>query len=203
MLSKIVIIEDELFVVLHLSKLIKSLGYKVVGTFHSAEDFLAETDWNFDLALVDIFLASKLTGIDAAKVLSEKQKPFIFLTANQDTKTIHKAAKLAPEAYLSKPFQAAEIEAALTILKLRKKISIESSFYLFLEDNDYTASALTLREVDVLKSLVLDFSNAAIAKKLFISENTVKTHSRNLCKKFNVFSKAELIKKIKKIFKIA
>jgi DNA-binding NarL/FixJ family response regulator len=78
---------------------------------------LAETDWNFDLALVAIFLANELTGIDAAKVLREKQKTFIFLTANQDIKTIHKAAKLAPEAYLNKSFQIVEIEAALTILK--------------------------------------------------------------------------------------
>ncbi|PQJ81898.1 response regulator transcription factor [Polaribacter glomeratus] len=201
MLSNIVIIEDELFVVMHLSKLIKSLGYKIVGTYHSAEDFLDETDWNFDLALIDIFLAGKLTGIDAAKVLTKKQKPFIFLTANQDTKTINKAAKLAPEAYLSKPFQVAEIEAALTIFKLKKNPSILYSFYIFLTDNIYTTFPLTLREVDVLKSLVVDPSNAVIAEKLFISENTVKSHSRNLCKKFNVLSKAELIKTIKNIFK--
>jgi DNA-binding NarL/FixJ family response regulator len=47
--------------------------------------------------------------------------------------------------------------------------------------------------------LGLDLPNAAIAKKLFILENTLKSHSIDLCKKFNVFSKAELIKKIFKI----
>ena len=200
MLSKVVIIEDELFVVLHLSKLISSLGYKVVGTFHSAEDFLKETDWDFDVAFVDIFLAGKLTGVDAAKSIRKRQKPFIFLTANQDTKTITKAAELAPAAYLSKPFQETEVEAALTILKLRINSSIVDSYYILLQENDYTNLPLTLREVDILKSLVLGSSNNTISEKLFISQSTVKTHLRNLCKKFGVDSKAELAIAIRTIF---
>ena len=201
MLSKIIIIEDELFVVMHLSKLVRSLGYKVVGTYHSGEDFLAETDWDFDVALVDIFLADKLTGIDIAKVIRKKQKPFIFLTANQDTKTIHEAAKLGPSAYLSKPFQIIEIEAALTILKLKKTTVSSDPYFRFLKENDYTTFPLTLREVDVLRSLILGSSNVIIGEKLFISENTVKTHLRNIFKKFNVFGKPELIQLIEIIFK--
>jgi DNA-binding NarL/FixJ family response regulator len=201
MLSKVIIIEDELFVVMQLSKLINSLGYNVVGTYHSGEDFLAETDWDFEIALVDIFLAERLTGIEVAKVLKKKQKPFIFLTANQDTKTIHKAATLAPEAYLSKPFQVVEVEAALTILKLKKSSIYLDSFYIFLKENDNTNLPLTLREVEVLKSLKNGCSNAIVAKNLFISENTLKTHLRNLYKKFGVIGRKGLAQKMKLIFK--
>lgn len=201
MLSKVIIIEDELFVVMQLSKLINSLGYKVVGTYHSGEDFLAETDWDFEIALVDIFLAERLTGIEVAKVLKKKQKPFIFLTANQDTKTIHKAATLAPEAYLSKPFQVVEVEAALTILKLKKSSIYLDSFYIFLKENDNTNLPLTLREVEVLKTLTHGYSNAIVAKNLFISENTLKTHLRNLYKKFGVIGRKGLAQKMKLIFK--
>jgi DNA-binding NarL/FixJ family response regulator len=201
MLSKVIIIEDELFVVMQLSKLINSLGYKVVGTYHSGEDFLAETDWDFEIALVDIFLAERLTGIEVAKVLKKKQKPFIFLTANQDTKTIHIAAALAPEAYLSKPFQVVEVEAALTILRLKKSSISLNSFYIFLKENDNTNLPLTLREVEVLKTLTHGYSNAIVAKNLFISENTLKTHLRNLYKKFGVIGRKGLAQKMKLIFK--
>jgi DNA-binding NarL/FixJ family response regulator len=201
MLSKVIIIEDELFVVMQLSKLINSLGYKVVGTYHSGEDFLAETDWDFEIALVDIFLAERLTGIEVAKVLKKKQKPFIFLTANQDTKTIHIAAALAPEAYLSKPFQVVEVEAALTILRLKKSSISLNSFYIFLKENDNTNLPLTLREVEVLKTLTHGCSNAIVAKNLFISENTLKTHLRNLYKKFGVIGRKGLAQKMKLIFK--
>ena len=201
MLSKVIIIEDELFVVMQLSKLINSLGYNVVGTYHSGEDFLAETDWDFEIALVDIFLAERLTGIEVAKVLKKKQKPFIFLTANQDTKTIHIAAALAPEAYLSKPFQVVEVEAALTILRLKKSSISLNSFYIFLKENDNTNLPLTLREVEVLKTLTHGYSNAKVAKNLFISENTLKTHLRNLYKKFGVIGRKGLAQKMKLIFK--
>jgi DNA-binding NarL/FixJ family response regulator len=201
MLSKVIIIEDELFVVMQLSKLINSLGYKVVGTYHSGEDFLAETDWDFEIALVDIFLAERLTGIEVAEVLKKKQKPFIFLTANQDTKTIHKAAALAPEAYLSKPFQVVEVEAALTILKLKNSSTSIDPFYLFLKENDNTNLPLTLREVEVLKTLTHGSSNDIVAKNLFISKNTLKTHLRNLYKKFGVIDRKGLAQKMKLIFK--
>ena len=200
MFYKIIIIEDELFVAMHLQKIISSLGHKVVQTYHSAEDFLEETDWKFDIAFVDIFLAGNLTGIDAAKVLKKNQKNFIFLTANQDANTILEAAKLGPSAYISKPFQAAEIEAALIILSLKTNFSATEPYYLFLTDNEHTSAPLTLREVDVLKSLLQGSSNLIIAEKLFISNNTVKTHLRNLFKKFDVNGKVELIKKIEQLF---
>ena len=200
MLSKIIIIEDELFVQLHLTKVLKSLGYKVVATYHSTEDFLEDTNWDFDLALVDVFLSDKLTGIDAAKEIRKKQKPFIFLTANQDSETILEAAKLAPTAYLTKPFIEAEIEAALTILKLKTSSSTSDPFYIFLKNNDYTNFPLTLREVDVLKLLMLESKNSTMAKKLFISESTLKTHIRNIYKKFNISRKIELVDLIKRNF---
>ena len=116
MLSRIIIIEDEFFVQIHLTKILTNLGYQVVNSYHCTEDFLEETDWNFDIALVDIFLSETLTGIDAAKEIKQKQKPFIFLTANQDSTTILEAAQLGPSAYLTKPFQAEELLARLNAL---------------------------------------------------------------------------------------
>ncbi|MDP5104737.1 MAG: response regulator [Polaribacter sp.] len=78
MFKKIIIIEDEMFVLMHLKKIVTSLGYKVVDTFFSAEDFLLESNWNFDVAIIDILLSGKLTGLDVAKELRKKHKPFFF-----------------------------------------------------------------------------------------------------------------------------
>ena len=201
MLSRIIIIEDEFFVQIHLTKILTSLGYQVVNSYHCTEDFLEETDWNFDIALVDIFLSETLTGIDAAKEIKQKQKPFIFLTANQDSTTILEAAQLGPSAYLTKPFIEADIEAALTILKLKVAPSIFDPFFVFLKNNNYTTTPLTLREIDVLKTILLETKNSITAKKLFISENTLKTHLRNIYKKFIINDKSELINIIREISK--
>ena len=199
-LNKVVIIEDEMFALMHLKKVVTSLGYDVVDTFYNAEDFLFESNWNFDVAIVDIFLSGKLTGIDIAKELRKKQKPFIFLTANQDSNTVKEAAELAPAAYLSKPFQNAEVEAALTILSLKIKPNNLDHFFIFLNENEHTNLPLTIREIDVLKILMHNSTNEIIAEKLFISKNTVKTHVRNLYLKFEVKNKDELLEKVKRIF---
>jgi DNA-binding LytR/AlgR family response regulator len=113
---KIIIIEDEFFAANHISDLVNSLGYMVVGIYHSGEEFLKKTDWLFDAAIVDIFLSKKMTGIDVAEHLNERRKLFIFLTANQDKKTLKDAAHLSPKSYISKPFKPNDIAAALEII---------------------------------------------------------------------------------------
>lgn len=200
MFNKVVIIEDEMFALMHLKKIVTSLGYDVVDSFYNAEDFLFESNWNFDVAIIDIFLSGKLTGIDIAKELKKNQKPFIFLTANLDRTTVKEAATLAPAAYLSKPFQNAEVEAALTILSLKIKPTNLDHFFVLLNENEHTNLPLTRREIDVLKILMDNSSNDVIADKLFISKNTVKTHVRNLFLKFEIRNKEELLDKVKSIF---
>lgn len=127
--TRIVIIEDEFFVAEHLSSLVNSLGFWVVGTFHSGEDFLKGTDWNFDAAIVDIFLSKAMSGLQVAEYLQKRHKPFIFLTANQDSQTLKQAARLSPKAYISKPFQQNDIVAALQIItyNLAPKVKVRGA----------------------------------------------------------------------------
>ena len=54
---------------------------------------------------------------------------------------------------------------------------------------------LTEREFEVLNLVSLGCRNKAISERLFISENTIKTHRKNLFSKFGVTSVMELIKK--------
>ena len=56
-----------------------------------------------------------------------------------------------------------------------------------------TLEELTVREKEVLSSILSGESNREIAQALFISESTVKTHARNIFSKYDVGSRAELI----------
>ena len=52
---------------------------------------------------------------------------------------------------------------------------------------------LTVREIEIIKLLAQGMSSSQIAAKLFISENTVETHRRNILRKTNSHSTVELI----------
>lgn len=122
---KIVIIEDEFFAADHLKDVVENLGYAVAGVFHSGEDFLKLTDWNFDIAIVDIFLSEEMHGLDVAEHMRDHQRPFIFLTANKDSPTLTRAARMNPKAYISKPFNPNDIAVTLAMFVLEQKNTIE------------------------------------------------------------------------------
>lgn len=121
---KVVIIEDEFFAADHLAGLIQSLGYQTAGVYHSGEAFLEKTDWDFDAAIVDIFLSEEMIGLDVAEHIQMRNRPFIFLTANKDQVTLKRAARLHPSAYISKPFNENDVQAALQIIDAQRTSNI-------------------------------------------------------------------------------
>ena len=59
-----------------------------------------------------------------------------------------------------------------------------------------TKSNLTDREKEIIELLLKGRTYKLIAGELQLSENTVKTHIKNIYSKFNVQSKTELIKRL-------
>lgn len=55
-------------------------------------------------------------------------------------------------------------------------------------------SQLTEKEKEVVRLLLQGYTYRAIAEELYISENTVKYHSKNIYQKLNVKTKMELVK---------
>ena len=64
----------------------------------------------------------------------------------------------------------------------------------FMRENWTKFASLTKREETILKLLVKGFQNQEIADKLYISEMTVKTHRRNIIKKFDAKNPIDLYK---------
>ena len=55
---------------------------------------------------------------------------------------------------------------------------------------------LSEREIEVLKLISQGFKNAEIAEKLFVSQNTIKTHIKNIYVKLDVKNRVEAIKRV-------
>ncbi len=65
--------------------------------------------------------------------------------------------------------------------------------------NQNTPSGLSKREMEVLELLAEGISNQEIADKLFISENTVKTHTSRLFEKLGVKNRTAAVLKAKEV----
>ena len=59
--------------------------------------------------------------------------------------------------------------------------------------------SLSERETDVLKLIATGLTNQEIAEKLFISLNTVRTHTKNINSKLDVYSRTQAIARAKKL----
>jgi ATP/maltotriose-dependent transcriptional regulator MalT len=58
---------------------------------------------------------------------------------------------------------------------------------------------LSTREIEVLQILSMGYSNQEIADKLFVSLNTVKTHTNNIYSKLNVKRRTQAIEAARKL----
>lgn len=121
MAARIMIVEDEGIVALELEHSLVAMGYAVCAITDKGEEAitLAEKE-NPDLILMDIRLKGRLSGIEAAHQITQKQGiPIVYLTANSDLDTIHQATLTQPYAYILKPYEERELQTTLDITLYR------------------------------------------------------------------------------------
>ena len=114
----VITVEDELLVAIAIESTLDELGYKVVRNYVSASDFLADYKPGLaDIIIMDIHLKGDMTGAQAGKVLSKiSGVPIIYLTRVDKGDQKHMAiAESNASYYLSKPFNKADLDAALRI----------------------------------------------------------------------------------------
>jgi len=188
----VLIVEDDPIIALEIAHVLRTEGYRIAGTAHSAVravDMLASND--IDFAILDINLGRGETGIEVAALIHRKyQFPYIFLTAFSDTHTLAAAQEQAPFGYLVKPFQAPTLLSTTAIAlsnyrRLRKGI-----------DFSRLRVSLTPQEQQLCARLVEGKSYQLIADETFISINTVRYHVKNIYLKLAVNSRAELVAKL-------
>jgi len=74
-----------------------------------------------------------------------------------------------------------------------------SKYYIDADNETMSAVAITPREYEILKLIKEGMSNQEIADKLFVSINTVKTHSSRLFDKLEVKRRTQAVQKAKEL----
>ena len=143
-----------------------------------------------DVTLMDLRLP-KLGGADAIALIRQDSPGarIIVLTTFDGDEDIFRALQAGAKGYLLKGTDADELMAAIRAVYAGK--SKIPAFVAEKLAERMGGSALTTRELEVLKRIVAGRSNKEIASDLHISEATVKTHINSLLSKLNVSDRTQ------------
>ncbi len=120
---RLLVVEDEALVAMHLETCLEGLGYEVRSASSGEEALELAESWSPQLALMDIRLAGAKDGIATAVELRERfHVPSVFLTAYADQETIRRAKNAEPVGYLVKPFRERELHATIEVALRRSLI---------------------------------------------------------------------------------
>lgn len=141
---------------------------------------------NLDLILLDIDLPS-IDGLTALPDLRELSPtaPVVVLSGSETSVHVKRALEGGAVGYIPKSCSSHEMLAALRIVlqgdifippRLLGKLGGSQQVFSQLNDDKPSQTVLTARQIEVLELLAKGFPNKTIAKKLELSEGTVKLH---------------------------
>jgi DNA-binding NarL/FixJ family response regulator len=201
---RVVIADDHALFRDGLRSLLEAHGVTVVAEARDGREAVALARVHRpDVVLMDLAMP-ELGGLGATRLLTAElpQIAVVVLTASEDDADLFEAIKSGAQGFLPKDLEARRFfelldgvtrgEPALTPALARKLLGA------FARPEPApparAADALTEREREVLELLVEGVtSNRELAQRLFVSENTVKYHLRNILDKLHVQNRAQVI----------
>jgi len=114
-MNKVIVVEDERIVALHMKQQLLKLGYDVVAVAATGEKALkAIAELHPDIVLMDIHIEGDMDGIEVASRIGGSQgTPVIYLSAYSEESTLERARATKPYGYLVKPFSERELHATI------------------------------------------------------------------------------------------
>ena len=210
---KVLIVDDHILFRQGLVSLLRNeADFEVVGEAGSVcEAIDTALELRPNLILMDFNLPDS-SGVEAARaILSEiPDCRIIFLTVYADDDKMLEAVRNGACGYLLKNVPIAQLmkavrstqngEAAISRSMMAKVMNelARTTGQALLEPNATSLEKLSTREIDVLRELSSGASNDEIARRLFISKNTVKHHIHSLLDKLEMENRKQLAKTAKR-----
>ena len=158
-----------------------------------------------DIVLMDVRMP-KRGGIDACTAIKDAvpSAKIIMLTISDEEADLYDAIKAGASGYLLKEISIEEVAAAIravhegqSLISPSMASKLLTEFATMIKKTDERQQVptprLTDREMEVLRLVAKGLNNRDIAKELFISENTVKNHIRNILEKLQLHSRMEAV----------
>jgi DNA-binding NarL/FixJ family response regulator len=160
-----------------------------------------------DVVLMDIRMP-KSSGIEACRAMKEvaPSSKIVMLTISDEEEDLYEAIRAGASGYLLKDIPLDEVADVVRAVHGGQSLINPSMAAKLLTEfatlakrgeeeraEQVPAPKLTDREMEVLRLVARGMNNRDIAKELFISENTVKNHVRNILEKLQIHSRMEAV----------
>jgi DNA-binding NarL/FixJ family response regulator len=160
-----------------------------------------------DVILMDIRMP-RSSGIEACRALKElvPSAKIVMLTISDEEEDLFEAIRAGASGYLLKDIPLDEVAGTVRAVNggqslinpsMAGKLLTEFAALARRDEEEppqqVPAPRLTEREIQVLRLVARGMNNRDIAKELFISENTVKNHVRNILEKLQIHSRMEAV----------
>jgi DNA-binding NarL/FixJ family response regulator len=178
------------------------LGFEVVGQAGDGVHALGIIEQTRpDVVLLDLNMPN-MDGIETLREIRSRKLAVkvLMLTISQDSEDLLDAIRAGADGYLLKNTEPEDLRRSLlriangegalspevtsTVMRALSRMTMEEH-----------APLLSDRELEVLECMMDGMTTQQIASRLFISDNTVKTHVRHIFEKLGVSNRAEAVGK--------
>ncbi len=202
---RVLLVDDHALFRAGLASLLRTWGLQVVGQASDGEEAIAlSRELRPDLIFMDINMP-KRNGLETTRVIKTEfpGMKVIMLTVSDNEQDLFEAIKSGAEGYLLKNLREEEFADLVTRVardepamsaNLAKKLLLEFARQ---EDPkrrlDSDEVGLTDREHEVLEQVAKGHTNKEIGATLYISDNTVNYHMKNILNKLHLRNRAEVV----------
>jgi DNA-binding NarL/FixJ family response regulator len=198
------LVDDQPLVRNGIASLLQSKGHEVVAEASNGREALEVVkDAAPDVILMDIRMPG-MGGLETTRLVKAQYPDItiVMLTISDDEQDLFEAVKSGAHSYLLKDLEASEFFEALDSIQRGEAVLPTRLAGKLLEEfrtqAKVVASAgdvevLTAREHEILDLVAQGMMNKEVAEKLFITENTVKYHMKNILDKLHLQNRAQVI----------
>ena len=198
---RIYIVDDHQVIIEGLSMMLPTLmDCKIIGSATNGKQAVKEIlSLEPDIVVMDLSIPGEIDGIKATQLIKSTtpQIKIIILTMLSSIYTLKIGLESGTDAFLVKNAGAEEIVLAIESViqdQLYIHSDLNSSLIEAMNNNVFSGKTLvTDMELKVIKNLALGHTTDQVANELFRSVETIKSHRKNLLKKFNCKNTIELV----------
>lgn len=188
----IYLVDDDHEIRLHLSNLLRQLGYGV-STFSSADEFLRTAIRASPAVFLFDMRMPLMSGLELHQSLIKQHwtNPVIYMSGESSTQEIIDAMKVGAIDFLWKPFTQSQL-----IEVIKKGLALDAqrhSSEIRLMKVSVMYKSLSPKEQNIFSLMLLGHGNKTIANEIGVMPDTVKKHRAQVFEKMQVNSLAELL----------